>query len=67
MAAYIQPPISEYQKLLNGEKFFVYGHKGTGKTVILRHLEKFHSDRGATTGFVLFKEEIQDAMTLEEY
>ncbi len=43
-----------------GDKYFILGLKGTGKTALLRYLDIKLQERGNHTSFVLFKSEFSD-------
>lgn len=47
--------------LENGQKFILFGQKGTGKTAILRHLQTIMGERYATSFIVFRKEIIEEA------
>ncbi|MFG1462215.1 hypothetical protein V5F77_04875 [Xanthobacter sp. DSM 24535] len=56
--AWSPPEVNNYDAFLNGQKFIVTGQKGTGKTAILRHMERQAFSSGFSTEFIVFKSEI---------
>lgn len=56
--AWSPPEITNYGAFASGQKFIITGQKGTGKTAILRYLEKEARTSGCHTEFVVFKNEI---------
>jgi len=63
LRAYYEWNASSSEELLNGEKFFIHGQKGTGKTAILRHLEN-SSSPNYHTEFIVFRKEIVEEAQL---
>ena len=63
LRAYYEQGAGLTQELSNGQKFILYGQKGTGKTAILRHLEA-QSKLGYGTEFVVFRKEIVEEAQL---
>src|SRR5262245_15901153 len=55
------PNTNALKSLLDGSRFIVYGHKGTGKTALLRYVRDIFDDKGDCTKFVLFSEDVSDA------
>src|ERR1700722_7311432 len=57
-------PVSEF---LTGEKYIVYGQKGTGKTSILRYLDSQLRQKVFASEFLIFKKTFLEEMDLTEY
>jgi hypothetical protein len=57
-------PSSEF---LTGEKYIVYGQKGTGKTSILRHLDRQLRQTVFASEFIIFKKTFLEEMDLTDY
>lgn len=55
--SYVIPPNFSFDNIINKDKMFIYGNKGTGKTALLLFLEsECHKyDNSACTSFILFK------------
>jgi energy-coupling factor transporter ATP-binding protein EcfA2 len=58
LQAWSRPEVQDYDDFANGQKFIITGHKGTGKTAILRHMDHTAAHSGYRTEFVVFKNEI---------
>ncbi|KAA0682410.1 P-loop ATPase, Sll1717 family [Roseomonas genomospecies 6] len=56
--AWSAPEINDYGAFLKGQKFIITGQKGTGKTAILRYMEREARREGYNTEFIVFKNEI---------
>lgn len=63
LRAYYEWNVGFSEELSRGEKFILYGQKGTGKTAILRHLEHA-SQSDYATEFVVFRKEIVEEAQL---
>lgn len=61
--AYYDDQSSDMHEFRSGSKFILYGQKGTGKTALLRHLEKSSSPEYKTK-FVVFRKEILEEAEL---
>jgi len=61
--AFYESGSSYGRDLASGEKFILFGQKGTGKTAILRHLDVF-SRQSYATEFVVFRKEIVEEAQL---
>lgn len=61
--AYYDDQSSDMSEFNTGSKFILYGQKGTGKTALLRHLEK-SSLSDYKTKFVIFRKEILEEAEL---
>lgn len=59
-----QFPINEF---LTGEKYIIYGQKGTGKTSILRYIESKLKLSGVDTNFIIFKKTFLEEIDLSDY
>ncbi|WP_026508237.1 P-loop ATPase, Sll1717 family [Butyrivibrio sp. MC2013] len=55
-------PNIDISKLLNGSTYYIFGNKGTGKTMLLKYLESVVLEEPATqfTEFIRFKRDIDD-------
>lgn len=53
--AYYDDSSSDMDEFRKGSKFILYGQKGTGKTALLRNIEKSSGAEGYKTNFVVFK------------
>ena len=54
--AFLLPENINIDSFRKGDKFIIYGMKGTGKTALLRYLEiVLKKDENIKTSFVLFK------------
>lgn len=55
--SYVIPPNFSFDDIINKDKMFIYGNKGTGKTALLLFLESecHKHDNCACTSFILFK------------
>ena len=58
LRAWSRPEVQNYDDFANGQKFIITGHKGTGKTAILRHMDHTAVQAGYKTEFIVFKNEI---------
>jgi hypothetical protein len=70
LRCFYRPPSFPAADFHNGAKYFLYGQKGTGKTAILRSLEREarKADANAKTEFLVFKKAIieeADLLALE--
>lgn len=56
--SFIMPPSVDMQELINGDKFFIKGYKGSGKTALLYYLNNYlHNLNDKTiTSFIYFKD-----------
>lgn len=54
-----------WKELLSGEKFLLYGQKGTGKTATLRYLENEVKDSGPVQ-FLIFKKAFIEELDLQQ-
>lgn len=61
--AYYEQSAGFTDGLVTGQKFILYGQKGTGKTALLRHLE-YQSQHQYATEFVVFRKEIMEEAQL---
>lgn len=61
--AYYDDQSSDMGEFRSGSKFILYGQKGTGKTALLRHLEK-SSTKDYRTKFIVFRKEILEEAEL---
>lgn len=55
---FFHPPLFDLMSLFQREKFFVLGQKGTGKTAILRNIERSLQGDGFATEYLVFRETI---------
>lgn len=62
LEALVIPRNFDIDALLYGNKFFITGYKGVGKTALLFYLERElrNKDEATCTSFVFFKEEFTD-------
>ncbi len=53
----ITPPNFELGNILNGDKFYIVGNKGVGKTAILLYIKQLleKEDTGAVCSMIMFK------------
>lgn len=52
-----------YKKFINKNKYYIYGHKGTGKTSLLKYIEyKIQEEEKHQTVSILFKDIKQDTL-----
>lgn len=58
LQAWSRPEVQNYDDFSSGQKFIITGHKGTGKTAILRHMDYTARQNGYETEFIVFKNEI---------
>ncbi|MED3844431.1 hypothetical protein, partial [Geobacillus stearothermophilus] len=59
--SFFMPENINLDDYLNGQKYFVTGLKGTGKTALLRYIAiKAESELNAQTSFILFKSDIKE-------
>jgi len=59
--SFLMPQSIKIKLLLDGEKYFVSGMKGTGKTALLRYIDlTMQKEYKAITTFVLFKSDISE-------
>ncbi len=59
-----QFPVEEF---LTGEKYIIYGQKGTGKTSTLRYIDSVLKKDGAETDFVIFKKSFLEEIDLADF
>lgn len=60
-AAFVVPPSLDIAKYTSGERYFVSGLKGTGKTALLRFISlKIEEETGISSSFVLFKTDLNE-------
>lgn len=62
--AFVTPPLSYWPEFLNGDRFIVFGQKGTGKTALLRILESESASSHSHSDFLEFKDEILEESDL---
>lgn len=62
--AYYDDASSDLDEFKKGIKFILYGQKGTGKTALLRNIERSSNNEGYKTNFVVFKKEILEEAEL---
>ena len=62
LEAFVVPRNFDLNALCNGNKFFITGYKGVGKTALLFYLDHYLSNRdeATCTSFIFFKEEFTD-------
>ncbi|CAK7010729.1 hypothetical protein [Tissierella sp.] len=55
--SFVMPPNFDFEGLINGDKIFINGYKGTGKTALLLYLDSICKERDPATcsSFILFK------------
>ncbi len=60
--SFVMPPNFDIDGLISGDKCFINGYKGTGKTALLYYLdnEVKNNDLSTCTSFVFFKEQYSD-------
>lgn len=60
--SFVVPTSFDIEELTSGDKFFITGYKGVGKTALLIYLDNYlrEIDDGTSTSFILFKEEFTD-------
>lgn len=57
-------PVEEF---ISGQKYLIYGQKGTGKTSVLRRFEEVFKKNGATTEFLIFKKAFIEEIDLQDF
>lgn len=62
LEAFVVPRNFDIDELCNGNKFFITGYKGVGKTALLFYLDRLlrTRDEATCTSFIFFKEEFTD-------
>lgn len=62
LEAFVVPRNFDLDALCNGNKFFITGYKGVGKTALLFYLDRLlrNKDEATCTSFIFFKEEFTD-------
>lgn len=62
LEAFVVPRNFDLNALCNGNKFFITGYKGVGKTALLFYLDRLlrNGDEATCTSFIFFKEEFTD-------
>lgn len=62
LEAFVVPRNFDLDALCNGNKFFITGYKGVGKTALLFYLDRLlrNGDEATCTSFIFFKEEFTD-------
>ncbi len=61
--SFVAPPSLSIDRYLNGDKYFIIGLKGTGKTALLRYVSlKLELNETSRSEFVLFKSEIDEQL-----
>lgn len=57
--SFVMPPIFDFEGLISGDRIFINGYKGTGKTALLLYLDAICKERDEMTcsSFILFKTE----------
>ncbi|NLL06581.1 MAG: hypothetical protein GX270_12535 [Clostridiaceae bacterium] len=66
LESYVIPPNFSFDDIINKDKMFIYGNKGTGKTALLLYLEsecQKHDDCTCTS-FILFKSQYGNVQRL---
>lgn len=60
--AFVMPPHFDLEGLLHGDKAFITGYKGTGKTALLLYLDHLYKeeDPSACSSFLLFKSDYRE-------
>lgn len=55
-------PNIDINRILNGSVYYIFGNKGTGKTMLLKYLEGIISDEASTnfTEFIRFKRDVDE-------
>lgn len=56
--SFIMPPNVDIEELISGDKFFIKGYKGSGKTALLYYLNNYlhEKDSSTITSFIYFKD-----------
>lgn len=57
---FLMPDNIDIDSFENGDKFLIYGLKGTGKTALLRYLDIYLQKKHYKTAFVLFKTDFSE-------
>ncbi len=60
VSSYVKPQSVSYSDIFQGNKFLVYGVKGTGKTALLHYLSLLAKDNGRDTQFLLFSKHVTE-------
>jgi hypothetical protein len=58
-AAFVVPPGIDLDEYRRGERYFVTGRKGTGKTALLRYLHSHFDQKNTFSHFIVFNNDIQ--------
>lgn len=58
MDAFAIPPSFDRQAFVSGDRYLVYGTKGSGKTALLRFMMEEEKKKGSLTKFIVFDEDI---------
>lgn len=58
--SYLIPDNINLENFRNGDKYFITGLKGTGKTALLRYLELSFTKNNVESSFILFKSEFSE-------
>ncbi|MEO3387587.1 hypothetical protein [Mesorhizobium sp. CAU 1741] len=58
--SFVEPAGISVEEFIKGDRFFVHGVKGAGKTSILRYIQLKTSDSGCINRFISFSTEISD-------
>lgn len=66
LESYVIPPNFSFNDIINNDKMFIYGNKGTGKTALLLYLESECQkyDDCTCTSFILFKSQYGNVQRL---
>jgi len=56
--AFAVPPTFNKEEFLSGDRYLIYGSKGSGKTALLRYMMEEEKKQGNVTKFIVFDEEI---------
>lgn len=66
LESYVIPPNYSFDEIMSGDKIFIYGNKGTGKTALLLFLESECQKKDITTctSFILFKSQYGNVQRL---
>lgn len=65
--SFLQPSGISVSEFIKGERFFISGMKGSGKTAFLRYVQLIAEDDRCLTKFVAFAQEISDSERISIY
>lgn len=64
---FLSMPQFSIEEFKSGEKYLLYGQKGTGKTSVLRYLQRDSINNKYISEFIIFKKAFLEEMDINEY